>query len=258
MLGYQVFPAHQLAQIAPEPGLEAADGEILIVLSFIDIHPGHVAARGRLRPLRRNAIAEELRRVNPVIEHSAIGAGDVYILPPAGPVAGEQGGDDSDDSLVSASQDVRDHGRDDVRRRAVPAAAEPQDACHSDEIDIMSRPAGVGAGLSVARDRAADDAGIELAHRLVVHAPAFERPRAVSLQDNIHLLRQAVENLLALVLLNIESDGLLVAVEADVMRLRIAGHHAEHLAGAARYLDGYHLGAEVSQDHGAVPARPVQ
>ena len=256
--GIEVFPAHQLAQVAPEPGLEAADGEILVVLSFVDVHPGHVAAGGRLRPLRRYAIAEELGRVDPVVEHSAIGAGDVYILPSACPVPGEEGGDDSDDSLVGASEDIGDHGRDDVRRRAVPAAAEPQDAGHSDEVDVMSRPAGVGAGLSVACDGAADDAGIELAHRLVVHAPAFERPRAVGLQDNVHLLRQAVENLLALVLLYIECDGLLVAVETDVMRLGVAGHHAEHLAGAARNLDSNHLGAEVGQDHGAVPARPVQ
>ncbi len=131
-------------------------------------------------------------------------------------------------------------------------ADHPERPADADVVDVVPDEAGVGAGLSVAAERAVDDARVSAAYGFVVDAEALDDARPEALDHDVRLLRHLQESLLGARLLQIQADGALVAVERPE-RLRTLAHAHLHAApGAGRFFDDDDVRAEVAEKHRAV------
>ena len=169
----------------------------------------------------------------------------------------DQGGEDADRAPHRASGHVRDlHAR--HRRRAVGSGtAHRQYPRQRKVVDVVAGAVAVRPRLSVARDRAEDDAFVALAERFVPHAEPFHDARAEALDDDIGLGGHAQEPVALPVVLEVDRHRTLVAVDRQVAPRHpfAAGREVAHVVAAAGILDLHHVGSKVGEDHGQEGSR---
>ena len=128
----------------------------------------------------------------------------------------------------------------------------------------MSWPerARVRAVLAVARDRAVDEARVLLAQPLVAHAEPVHHAGPERLEQHVVLAHQPQQHLAAALLLEVQPDRALAAVEREEQRrLRrvvgalVVGRRPADVVAHAGVLDLEHVGAEVGEQQRAEAAR---
>ena len=132
-----------------------------------------------------------------------------------------------------------------------------QHAGHGLECQIVRGAAGIGAVLAEGADRAIDDAGIVLAHRVVADAEALGDAGAEGLDQDVGLAGQPEQIGAAPLALEVEHDALLAAAHvakedggARVRRPDVAAGVA-----LARRLDLDHGGAVIGERCGEIGSR---
>ena len=188
-----VLAAHGPAEGLPEVGLQAADAHPAAVRGLVDVVEGRGAVEEALAGLGTDAAREVLADHPRQEVHDAVGHGDVHVLAPARPLAGDEGRQDAERRMQAAAGEVGDDVQGDGRRLARPAD-HAQRAADGDVVDVVAHQAGVGAVLPVAGERAVDQARVDAAQRLVVHAQALHHAGAEALQHHVRRLRQPVED----------------------------------------------------------------
>src|SRR4051812_4657333 len=128
----------------------------------------------------------------------------------------------------------------------------------------MAGAVAVGTVLPVAGDRAIDQGGVRLLQHVVSHAELVQDARAKALDQDVRGLDQLEERLPATLLLQIEADRSLVAVEGEVDRragaervvllVAVVGRRPAHVVALTGVLDLDHVGAEVGEQQGAETA----
>ena len=117
---------------------------------------------------------------------------------------------------------------------------------------VIARPVRRGTTVAEARDRAIDESGVALPHRIPSKAEAIQRPRAQILDHHIRLFHQAQRMGLAFGGFEIQRHALLVAVH------RAEGGVVTCLAPTAEGITGFrrlHLDdvrAEVAEQHAGI------
>src|SRR5262249_12015476 len=120
-------------------------------------------------------------------------------------------------------------------------------------VDVVTRAVAIRAGLSVTRDRAVDDAGVELGHERVADAELVHHAGAEALDDRIGVAREPQERVATADSLEVESKAALVAVDHAIDRRGRArgraGREPEtaRVIPLARVLDLDHIGPEVGE-----------
>ena len=104
----------------------------------------------------------------------------------------------------------------------------------------------VRARLAEARDRAVDDARVDLGDALIVDAEAVLHVAAIVLDDDVGVLRQSHEDRLALGALEVERQRTLVAMQVlEVEAVALAAHGVDVVVGGRLDLDD--VGAPVGE-----------
>src|SRR5581483_2715760 len=114
-------------------------------------------------------------------------------------------------------------------------------------VDVVADAVAVGPVLSVARDRAVDEAGIEGPQRRVVDAEAGGDARAEAFEQDVGAGDEPPEHVAATRVLEVEDQAPLVAREKR-------NAHAERIAGRG---DEEHVGAEVGEQRRAKRPREL-
>ncbi|MEK7859941.1 MAG: hypothetical protein AAB284_01135, partial [Chloroflexota bacterium] len=175
--------------------------------------------------------------------------GHVDELSAAVALASRERGEDRD-RPVERSGEVGDRHSHLDRRPAFRAgdAHEARDGLHD---DVERRPIRVRPGLPPAADRRVDKPVVRLEEGGGGEAEVGHRPGAEVLDDDVGASRQAPEELLPLVGLEVEGEAALVAVEPDELAALAVEHGREaprQVAGAGLFdLDA--VGAEVGELH---------
>ena len=125
----------------------------------------------------------------------------------------------------------------------------------------MAGAVAVGAVLAVARDRAVDEARVLLAQPLVAHAEAVHHAGPEGLEQHVVLAHQPQQHLAAALLLQVQPDRALAAVEREeqrrlrrVLRALVVRRGPADVVAHAGVLDLQHLGAEVGEQQRAEAA----
>ena len=115
--------------------------------------------------------------------------------------------------------------------------------------------------LAVAADRAVHEPGVLLAQALVADAEAVEHPGAEGLEQHVGVAHQAQQHLAAPLVLEVDADRALVAVQGQEQRRAgarlgalVVRRRPAHVVAQAGVLDLDHVGAEVGQQQRAEPA----
>ena len=143
----------------------------------------------------------------------ALEHGDVDDLPGAGLLPLEQRQDDAQ-GRVHAGGDVghRDAGPGGL----VGITGGGDDAGLALDQQVVGLDVAVGAVLAVARERAVDEAWVELVEGLPAQPHALGHSRGIVLEEDVGCLRQLVEDIQALGFLDVHREAPLVAVEPHV------------------------------------------
>ena len=139
------------------------------------------------------------------------------------------------------------------------AAGGGERAAGRDVVDVVAHVGGVGAGLPVAAQRAVDQARVAGGQRVVVDAQALDDAGPESLQHDVGLVRQAMEDPAGGVGLEVEGQRSLVAPQGRVrggpaQRGLVARRGRRLRPDVARVVDDEDVGPHVAQQHGAVGA----
>jgi len=210
-----------------------------------------MAAAGRLRD---RAFGEVRGRLPDEPGQAALGQADVDVLPLAGLELVHIGGQDG-----VGRRDARAHVVDrDPRLQGTPVgfAGHAHDAAQPLGHQIETAVARVGTGLAEPGDRAIDQAGVDLAERVVVDAQPGGHPHPVVLDHHVGPFGQLVDRVPGLRVLQVQDNAALVAVylrEAGGFALDV-GSHLARIVAARRLLDLDHVRAKVGQHHGAIGA----
>ena len=156
---------------------------------------------------------------------------------------------------VQGAQHVAQGGSGAGSGTAGPAAG-AHEAAHGLADDIIAGTLAQGAGVAEAGNRAVDDAGVDLFQNIIAQAQLFHGAGAVVLQNHVGLLHQFLEDLLALGLLQVQSDAHLAAVEVGVIHA-VAVDERSHFAGIVAALGIFDLddrGAQVSHQYRRIGA----
>ena len=135
----------------------------------------------------------------------------------AGAVAMGDGGQDGGGG-VEAGQHVGQRHADLLRPGAglgVAAAGDRHQPAHALDQEIVAGPGRVGAGLAEAGDGAIDQAGVDGAQAVVVEPVRLEAAHLEILDDDVAVGSQAVDQVLAAGLGEVDRDAALVAVGAQ-------------------------------------------
>jgi len=135
------------------------------------------------------------------------------------------------------------------------AIGQPQQADKSEVVHVVTGAVAVRAVLPVAGDRAVDETGVLLAQSVVANAELVEHARAERLEQDVVLAHQAQQHLAGALLLQVEPNRALAAVQCQVERglggvvgALVVGRRPAHVVAHPRVLDLQHLGAEVRQE----------
>ena len=102
--------------------------------------------------------------------------------------------------------------------------------------------------------RTIDDAGVDLLQDVIAEAQFFHRAGAVVLDDDVGLLDQFPEDLLALRVLEVQGAAQLAAIEVRIINTVVVDK-GTHLAGIVTALGIFQLddrSTHIGQDHAAV------
>ena len=134
----------------------------------------------------------------------------------------------------------------------LPIRQEAHQAAHRLTHLVIRWPAGGGAILAEAGDRAIDQAGVQRRQDLVVDTQAAHHAGAVILDQHVGGHDQAVQHLASAGAAEVDADGALAAVESGEAGRRVSARpQSEWVAGTGR-LDFHHVGAERRQQHAGV------
>ena len=149
-----------------------------------------------------------------------------------------------------------------AHRRVVGPAGDAHAAAHALHDLVERRPLRVGAGLAEAGDRAGDDPGIDRRKRRVVDLEALRHAGAEVVEHHVGLAHQVVEDRPPRLLLEVDADALLAAVERHEVRAhavaRIVGMAGKQFARAfalAGRLDLDRSRAQIGECHRPVRTR---
>ena len=151
------------------------------------------------------------------------------------------------DAGIHARHHIRD-AHTDFHRLARRHAGETHDAAHALNEKVISRSAGVGAGMAKPRDGAVDQPWIALT-QLFVRQTIFGEPAGlVVLHQNVGLGQQLVNQRVAFIASNIDGNGALVAIGRKVVRTFVGGVALAvldigraPLAGVVAFVGTFHL-----------------
>ncbi len=169
---------------------------------------GRMVVAGLLRHLAGDEIARRLE-----VEHGDLRLEQrgLHPLPLARFLALQQGDEDADGAIHPRGQ-IGDRDAD-PHRPLAGQAGDRHEPAHALRDLIEAGTAAIGTVLAEAGDAAIDDARIDRAQRLVVDAEAMLDVGAVVLDQHVGLRRHAPQDLLARLLLQVEGQAALVAVE---------------------------------------------
>ena len=260
--GFEVLAADDVAEVLPEVRLLRAERDPAAVRGLVDVvvrvRAGEAAGAGARRLASRQQIGDGRGEQ---VEH-AVGHREVDVLASADPVAGEQRRADREGGHRPAAGEVREDVERD--RRLLPRPPDrSQRPGDRDVVDVVPHHQPVGAVLPVARERAVDDTRVDARDRLVVDAEPLHHARPEALEDHVRVLAEAVEDLLARVLAEVDHDRALVAPQRVVAQIPLLGllvdlHRLRRRAARdelRRGLDEQHVRAEVTEQHAAERSR---
>ena len=169
-------------------------------------------------------------------------------------IAMDQRGVDRDRG-VEAGADVADRHAD-ARRRLALVAGDAHDAAHALHDHVVGGVLRVRAGVAEARGRGVDQLGIPLVQRVPAVAQLLHRAGPEVLDDDVGLLEQLLEDRAVLVVLEVERDRFLAAVDrGEVGRLAVDERAVgAGVVAALGRLDLDHPGAHLRHQEGAVGA----
>src|SRR5215207_3168604 len=230
----------------------------------------HPAVLGLVRPVADDpagehhlAAGEVAGRLHHQPGERAVRHRDVDDLPLAAPPRLLERRQDPHGGHQAAASQVRDLGPG-LDRGAARLARQGEETVQAQVVHVVARAVAVRAVLAVAGDRAVDERRVRLAKYLVADAQVVEHTRPEALDQGVGGLDQLEQRLSAALLLQVDPDRALVAVERQVERR--AGPERGVLLGSvvrrrpadvvalAGVLDLDHVGAEIGEQQGAEPA----
>src|SRR5439155_1293987 len=184
---------------------------------------------------------------------------EIELLPDTALLAVRKRGADRDRG-VHPGDDVGDGNAGALRpaaRRIVGLAGDAHHPAHALDHEVVAGALAVRAGLAEARDRAVDEARIDLLQVFVGKAVAREVAELVVLDEHVRDLRELARELLPLGLGDVERDRFLAAVGrgvvgrvlavAPVPVLHPGRTESARVVARARTLDLDHVGAEIGE-----------
>src|SRR5580658_3519053 len=260
----EILAAQRAAQVREEPRLDGTDGDELAVEGRIDVVVGDAAVEHGLAALGELAVGEEAGERLREERQRPVHHRDVDVLTVSGLRARHQRREHADRAVHAAAGVIGD----DVVRdggRLAGAAQEREHAGGRDVVEIVADHVAIGAVLAVAGDRAVNDLGVAQADAVVVDAQALGDAGTILLDDHVGARGEAGIDFAARPALEIEADGLLVAIErvegiaaeagGDILYAGGTGLLRAAAGGNAGLFDLDHLGAEIAEDHGAEGSR---
>ena len=216
----------------------------------------HDVGMGRARvPLRLVAAVQVVR--GDVRQHREVGVEqrDVHVPAHSGRLDGAQGGQYGEGGEQPGG--VVDDRHAELRGHATGLAGQAHRACEGLDQVVVGREVAARTASSVARDRARDDARVDLLQRLEVDPEPLGHSRTEVVHDDVRGLGEAEERPVAPVVLEVERDASLVAVQRVEVRALAAdaatGHAPREVWPLGR-LDLDDVRAEVAQEQRAVGA----
>jgi hypothetical protein len=174
------------------------------------------------------------------------------VLAEAGPVAVLEGGEDPVSGEEPGGQIGERHAG--LGQGSVLLAGDADDPAHALGDQVVATAMAVGAGRAEAAHRAVDQSGVHRGQGLVADAQALGHPRPVVLDEDVGRPGQALDQLDARRLLEVDGQALLVAVDRHEARAVAVPSDralpARRLALAGR-LELDDLGPEIGEVHGA-------
>ena len=224
---------------------------------------------GIAHPARHHAADQVVHRLVHQPGDLGVEQGGVDMLALAGEVAVAQGGQDRAGG-VHAGHHVGD-GHAHLGRLAVGVAGDAHDPAHGLGQQVVARTRCVGAGLPETGDAGVDEAGEALLDLVIGEAMAGKVADLIVLDEDVGALQQLEQDRPALGLSEVQSDGALVAVGAEVIGalggvvavavLQEGRAPAPDIVAGPRPLDLDHVGPEIAQglggDRGGQDARGV-
>src|SRR5215210_4311668 len=259
----QVLTPDPLAEAGPELRLErpAGDPAILGLVGAVTDDPSgqhHLAAPGDL------AGAEVAPGLHRQPGQRAVRHRDVDHLALAAPAGLVQRGEDPGRGHQRAAAQVGDL-RAGLDRRPARVPAQAEDSVQAEVVQVMAGAVAVRTVLAVAGDRAVDQRRIRLAQHLVADAQPLEHARPEALDQHVGGFGELQESLPSPLLLQVEPDRALIAVQRQVDRragaepgvlvAAVVGRGPADVVALAGVLDLDHVSAEIGEEQGAEAAR---
>ena len=258
----QVLAADRLAEAHPELRLERAAGDPA-VRGLVGPVTDDSAREHDVAALRHLARAEVAARLHRQPGQRAVGHRDVDHLALAAPPRLLQRGEDPDRRHQPAAAEVGDL-RAGLDRRAAGLAGQAEDPVQAQVVHVVAGAVAVRAVLAVAGDRAVDEGRVRLAQHVEADAELVEHAGPEALDQHVGRLGQLEQGLAAPLLLQVEADRALVAVQREVDRRAgaerrvllgaVVGRRPAHVVALAGVLDLDHVGAEVGEQQRAEAA----
>ena len=248
VVGLQVGPADDVADLVPELRLERADRHVPAVGRAVDpvarLPAGKQVAAARPHlPFERDG----RQRLHVMREH-AFAHRDVDVASDARALRIEQRRENAHRRNDGAAEDVRhlevrDHGvavgRTDLLGQAGEAVV----------VQVVAGEIAIRTGLAVARDRAVDDGRIHGLHGFVADPEPVDDAGTEALDHDVRRPREFEEQLDAIGLLEVQRHAALVAIDREEHRRDRAFGRAERAGVVARagVLDLDDVGAEIGE-----------
>ena len=208
--------------------------------------PGdQIAAVGRPEPRRLRVADRPEHEGKEVVRHR-----DVERRPLARPVPLAQRQQDIEDCGVGTGRDIRHQHR--RHHGAIPGAhREGKHPGFADIVEVVGGDVALRTRLAETGDRAVDDPGIDLPHRLRIQPEARHHARAELLDEDVGAFEERSEPRLVGLLLEVEHERLLAPVEhREVDALPAPSRHVAAHFLAARPFDLDDLGARLREHQG--------
>ena len=218
------------------------------IRGLIDAIAGHATSEQILAARPHAAAGEHLGEREDHVREGGIGHRHVHLAAVAAAARVEQGDQDAHHGPHGATEQVADlQVR--QRRRAAGAADLVEHARIAEVVDVVAGTQRVRPGLPVAADAAQHHARIAGCEGGVTEAEALHDPGAKALDHHVRGLHEAQEKSAPLVVLEIQTQAALVAVDQLIEPARIAPHgtHGARVIAGTGVLHLDHLGAVVSQ-----------
>ena len=249
--------AHALTEGGEELGLQGADAHVFAVRGLVEVVDSAAVEEARFAH-GHGAAREVAGAVHGIEGNDAVLHGDVDELALPGLFPVDDGGQDAGDGVHGAAGDVGDLEIVEAGAAGL-AACRPGDARAGQVVDVVARLHGKGAGLAVARDRAVDEAGIDLAQLLIADAQLGHDAGPELFHDDVIVHDQLFDGLDRRGFFQVEEHGLFVPPQPGLG----AGHlraldnrrpvDDQVVFVAPAHLE--HFGAHVRQGHRGIGAR---